>query len=49
MKNNMREGYGVFYYPDGAVYRGYWLVNEMHGKGEFFYRNGKKAYEGDFF
>ena len=29
------EGYGEHYWIDGNIYKGDWLNNEMHGKGEF--------------
>ena len=45
--NNMRNGYGIFYYHQGGKYKGNWLNNKMHGKGILEYGDGRIAYEGD--
>lgn len=47
-----KEGYGVFTWPDGRQYKGYWVNGKQHGKGVFIndkgieqegmWENGKK-------
>lgn len=44
---DMRHGFGVFYYQDGGMYEGEWRFNRMQGKGKLYYQSGKLAYEGD--
>lgn len=34
------EGYGQFTWPDSKTYKGEWLDNKMHGKGEMQWPNG---------
>ncbi len=36
----LRQGYGTFYYANGARYEGQWLANMKHGKvcNDFFFR-----------
>lgn len=29
--NNVREGYGEYYYADGKIYKGMWKAGLMHG------------------
>lgn len=45
---NMRDGYGVQIWPDGAKYEGDWKLNRAHGKGKFQHVDGD-VYEGDWF
>lgn len=35
-----RSGRGIFVYPDGSVYEGFWRKNQRHGKGRYNYANG---------
>eukprot|EP00756_Hemistasia_phaeocysticola_P026140 Hpha_TRINITY_DN16043_c0_g1::TRINITY_DN16043_c0_g1_i1::g.119246::m.119246 len=42
-----REGQGIFYYVDGAVYEGLWRDNTKHGEGKLVFANGA-CYLGDF-
>ena len=37
---NMRDGYGVQIWPDGARYEGEWRRNKAHGKGKFWHVDG---------
>ena len=47
-----KEGFGVFTWPDGRQYRGFWANGKQHGKGVFvndkgieqegMWENGKK-------
>ncbi|OQR91568.1 radial spoke head 10 family protein [Achlya hypogyna] len=43
----LRDGYGVFYYSNGARYEGHWERNVKHGLGLFFFEDGT-IYEGEF-
>lgn len=36
----MKTGLGSYHYPDGAVYKGEWLNNKKHGKGELITKEG---------
>jgi hypothetical protein len=44
--NNMRDGYGVQVWPDGAKYSGYWMQNKAHGQGKFDHVDGD-VYDGE--
>ncbi|CAD5123557.1 DgyrCDS11895 [Dimorphilus gyrociliatus] len=46
-KMGEREGYGVFFYANGARYEGQWKRNAKEGKGKFIFKNGR-VYEGEF-
>lgn len=46
-KDWYREGYGVFYLPDGSIYEGFFKANHMQGRGRLFNVEGF-CYEGDF-
>ena len=44
-KNGLRSGYGTYWYdPESPIfkYEGEWLEGQEHGRGTWFYRNGKK-------
>ena len=41
------DGDGFFYWPDGRIYEGQWLMGKKHGKGKYFWPNGQ-VYDGDF-
>jgi len=45
-KGEMRHGYGIQIWPDGAKYEGYWQNDKAHGKGKFYHAEGD-VYEGD--
>ena len=49
IKNNKRNGKGLFYYKDGSYYDGNWKDNRMHGKGSLFDCNGRLLYEGGWY
>lgn len=42
-----REGFGTFYYANGAVYKGEWSGNLKHGQGIFMFQDGN-VHEGTF-
>ena len=46
MKGNLRNGFGVQTWPDGAKYEGEWVNGKAHGKGKFTHVDGD-IYEGD--
>merc|ERR1711998_647033 len=37
---NLKEGEGVFEYPDGSKYQGNWSFDKRHGDGVYWYPNG---------
>jgi len=37
---NLKEGEGVFEYPDGGKYQGNWRHDKRHGDGVYWYPNG---------
>ena len=43
-KNGLREGFGVFYYANGAKYEGEWLKNIKDGGAVFIDENGKEGF-----
>lgn len=45
-KGNVREGFGVQIWPDGAKYEGQWFNNKAEGKGKFTHVDGD-IYDGD--
>lgn len=45
-EEEVRHGYGVQIWPDGARYEGQWEFNKANGKGTFWHVHGDK-YEGD--
>ena len=47
-KKGKREGYGVYYYENGSIYRGDWKAGLKHGQGEFHNTRGKLQYEGGY-
>ena len=44
--NNMRDGYGLQIWPDGAKYIGFWVQNKAHGQGKFDHVDGD-VYDGE--
>ncbi|RLO08190.1 hypothetical protein DYB28_002156 [Aphanomyces astaci] len=45
--DGVRDGYGIFYYANGARYEGHWDTNVKNGLGLFFFEDGT-IYEGEF-
>ena len=45
--NNLREGFGKLYLPDGSIYKGFFHNNKMEGRGRYLNINGY-VYDGDF-
>lgn len=41
-KANDIQGYGVYEWPDGRVFKGQWFANKMHGKGVISWPDGRK-------
>jgi radial spoke head protein 1 len=37
---NLKDGEGVFEYPDGSKYQGNWKHDKRHGDGVYWYANG---------
>jgi len=46
-KNDVRNGYGTYYYPDGTRYEGDWENNDRNGFGKYFSANGSLEYSGN--
>ena len=34
-KNDKKQGFGVFTWPDGRMYEGEWFDGKQHGKGTY--------------
>ncbi len=47
LEGNCNNGVGLFAYPDGSRYRGYFRSGKPHGNGRFDYPNGD-TYQGQF-
>ena len=45
-KGEMRHGFGIQIWPDGAKYEGEWRNNKAHGKGKFYHVEGD-VYDGE--
>ena len=45
---DIRHGFGVQIWPDGARYIGMWKENKAHGQGQFIHVDGDK-YDGNWF
>ncbi|MDR0552552.1 MAG: hypothetical protein LBG13_00460 [Holosporales bacterium] len=45
--DGMANGYGEFYFKNGAVYKGCYVNNNAHGEGTYRFADGS-TYEGDF-
>ncbi|KAF0699938.1 Aste57867_9531 [Aphanomyces stellatus] len=45
--HGVRDGFGIFYYANGARYEGHWEANVKNGLGLFFFDDGT-IYEGEF-
>ena len=45
--NGKREGYGKYNFESGECYNGQWLKGKKHGKGTYYYKNGKIKIDGD--
>ena len=47
-KNGKFDGIGIYHWPidpetkTGHSYKGFWLDGKMHGKGEFYHKDGMK-------
>lgn len=48
MVDDIRQGKGIYIYPDGTSYKGDWIDGNKHGKGKMVYPDGK-SYKGDWF
>ena len=47
MKNDKRDGHGVYTYASGSKYDGEWKAGKKHGQGVFTFADGTK-YEGEY-
>ena len=45
-KENMRNGFGQYFLPDGSIYNGMWREGMMNGKGIFTWPD-KSTYDGE--
>jgi hypothetical protein len=45
--NNVKEGFGLFYFGTGGYYQGKWKNNKMEGLGTLYYWENRAAYEGE--
>jgi hypothetical protein len=45
--SNCKDGFGVYYFSNGDVYRGNWVNDQRTGYGEYFWTNGN-LYKGNF-
>ena len=43
------EGYGVFIYSNGEIFKGNWRNGKQSGRGSIYYANGSIWYKGDWF
>ena len=41
LKNNKKDGHGVYYWAGGSIYEGDWKGDKIHGKGVMRHSNGK--------
>ena len=48
LRNDIREGYGEYYYENGEYYKGEWKNDQRHYKGRLYYPNKNLKYQGDF-
>ena len=48
MRNNNKEGKGIFYYNNGDRYEGDWRNGNKEGKGIFYYFNSGDRMMGDY-
>jgi len=37
---DMKEGFGIFVWPDGRKYEGFWLRGKQHGVGKYTTTDG---------
>ena len=44
--DDMRNGFGSYYYVNGDVYKGNWLNHARHGSGEYTYAANGVVYTG---
>jgi len=38
---DQRHGFGIYYFPDGSCYAGFWQHNRRHGRGMYFFTSGR--------
>ena len=43
-KDNLMDGYGIYYFKNGRIYKGQWKDSKIQGYGEFTWVEGKKYY-----
>lgn len=41
-RDDKKEGYGIFKWPDGRCYKGSWKNGKQHGKGTYVAANGEE-------
>jgi hypothetical protein len=42
LKNGLREGWDIYHYRNGALYKGEWIEGKKHGVGIMKYANGDR-------
>lgn len=47
-ENNLPNGWGKAYFPNGQMYDGEWKDGKMHGKAQEFYPDGALKFEGEY-
>jgi len=46
LNQQIRQGVGIYYFPNKEIYGGKWKNNKFEGKGMYIYNNGD-VYEGE--
>ena len=46
-ESGVKQGYGVYFWADASKYVGQWHLDEMSGKGEFHWSDGR-SFSGQF-
>jgi hypothetical protein len=41
-ENDVKQGFGVYMWPDGDKYSGEWANDEFNGKGEWIFSDGER-------
>ncbi len=41
-KEGMRDGRGIYFYPNGDIYEGEWKKSQKYGHGAYMYSDGQR-------